>query len=123
MIDDRVALHLDDMKSAAIEAVSFLDGVGEVEFLASAQLQKACTMCLVIIAEASGRIEQIAPDFISSHLDWPWREIRGMRNIIVHDYAKVQLPRVWLTVKVALPALLAKIESLGELDPRLWPRQ
>ena len=122
MIDERVALHLDAMKSAAIEAVSFLEGVSEAQFLASAQLQKACTMCLVIIGESSARIEQIAPDFIAGYRDWPWREIRGMRNIIVHDYAKVQLPRVWLTIKVSLPGLLAKIESLGELDPRLWPK-
>lgn len=122
MIDERVALNLDDLKRAASEATSFLEGVTEEAFLASSQLQKACSMCLVIIGEAAARIEQVSPEFVASHDDWPWREIRGMRNVVVHDYARLQMPRVWLTIRVALPDLLSKIEALGELDPRLSPK-
>lgn len=122
MIDERVALNLDDMKGAAKEAISFVDGVTETEFLASPQLQKACTMCLVIIGESAARIEQVSPDFVAIHPDWPWKDIRGMRNVVVHDYSRLHLPRVWLTVKTSLPDLLSKIESIGELDPRRWPR-
>ncbi len=79
-------------------------------------------MCLVIIGEAAARIEQTSPEFIASHRDWPWKEIRGLRNIVVHDYASLEMRRVWLTINAALPDLLARIEALGELDPRLWPR-
>ena len=122
MIDTRIALSLDDMKRAAEEAISFAADITEADFLASSQRQKACAMCLVIVGESAARIEQVSPDFVAAHADWPWKDMRGMRNIIVHDYSRLHLPRVWLTVKKSLPDLLAKIEALGELDPRLWPK-
>ncbi len=122
MIDERVALYLDDMKVAAEEATSFVAEASETEFLASSQLQKACSMCFVILGEAAARIEQVSPEFIAEHSDWPWKEIRGMRNVVVHDYAGLHMPRVWQTIRGALPDLLSKIKDIGELDPRLWPR-
>jgi uncharacterized protein with HEPN domain len=122
MIDERVALNLDDMKRAAEEATSFVEGVTETDFLNSPQLQKACAMCLVIVGESAARVEQVSPDFVSAHPEWPWKDIRGMRNVIVHDYARLNLPRIWQTVKTSLPDLLSKIEAIGELDPRLWPK-
>jgi uncharacterized protein with HEPN domain len=122
MIDERVALNLDDMKRATQEAISFVEGVSETDFFNSTQRQKACAMCIIIVAEAAARIEQVSPDFVAAHLDWPWKEIRGMRNVIVHDYSRLNLPTIWSTVRSSLPELLSKIEAIGELDPRLWPK-
>jgi uncharacterized protein with HEPN domain len=45
-----------------------------------------------------------------------------LRNLIVHDYERVDLPIVWVVIRESLPDLLSKIEALGELDPRLWPK-
>ncbi len=122
MIDERVALNLDNMKRAASEAISFLDGLTEVDFLSSEQVQMACAMCLVIIGESTARIEKHSPGFVAAHPKWPWNDIRGLRNRIVHDYARLELPIIWQTVRESLPNLLADIEELGELDPRLAPK-
>lgn len=121
MIDEGVAISLDNMKRAASEAISFVAGLTESEFLSRTQVQLACAMCLVVIGEATARIEKGSPDFVASHPEWPWNEIRGLRNRIVHDYAQLHLPTIWLTVQDSLPNLLSHIEELGELDPRLWP--
>ncbi len=117
MIDERVALSLDNMRQAAADAVGLLKGKSESDF----SHQLACAMCLVIIGEATARIEKRSPSFVAAHSDWPWHKVRGLRNLIVHDYDKLELPIIWLTVTESLPTLLAKIEELGELDPRLWP--
>jgi uncharacterized protein with HEPN domain len=122
MIDERVALTLDNMRRAAEDAISFVDGVAEQDFIASAQLQKACAMCLLIIGEAASRIEQKSPDFVADHPDWPWTNIRGLRNRIAHDYFSLDIPIVWKIVQESLPDLLTKIKAIGELDPRLWPK-
>lgn len=92
MIDERVALSLDGMKRATTEAISFTEGLTEADFLASAQLQKACALCLIVIGEAASRIEQRSPAFVSQHPDWPWKEMRGLRNRIAHDYFSLDIP-------------------------------
>lgn len=122
MIDERVALNLDNMKRAVADAISFVEGMSEAEFLASHTVQMACAMCLVIIGESTGRIEKRSPDFVAGHQDWPWNKMRGLRNLIVHDYDRLNLPTIWVVIRDSLPQLLSKIEEVGELDPRLRPK-
>lgn len=122
MIDERVALNLDNMQRAAVDAVSFVEGISQADFLENQKVQMACAMCLVIIGESTARIEQRSPDFVAAHSDWPWDQIRGLRNRIVHDYFKLDLSTIWLTIRESLPKLLSNIEAMGELDPRLWPK-
>ena len=123
MIDERVALSLDGMKRAAAEAISFVAGMSEAEFLESTTTQMACAMCLILIGEATARIEKRSPDFVTEHADWPWSKIRGLRNIIVHYYNRLDMPTIWIVIHESLPDLLLKIQALGELDPRLQPKQ
>ena len=122
MIDERVALSLDSMKRAAADAISFTSGMSEGEFLKSATTQMACAMCLILIGESATRIERRSPDFVAAHPDWPWNKIRGLRNLIVHDYDRLEMPTVWVVIHESLPDLLSKIEAVGELDPRQWPK-
>jgi uncharacterized protein with HEPN domain len=63
---------------------------------------------LEIIGEAAGRI---SPEVQKEFPGIPFREIRGMRNIIAHDYGEVDLERVWETVSHDIPNLL---KVLGE---------
>ena len=42
----------------------------------------------------------------------PWNQIKGMRNVLVHEYERVDWPRIWATMTVSIPALLAGIEPL-----------
>lgn len=118
MIDERAALNLDKMQRAARDAISFLEGVPDDQLHTSMQLQMACAMCLIIIGEAAVRIEQKSPDFVAAHPDWPWNEMRGLRNRIVHDYFTLEVELVSRIVRNSLPALLRQIEAVGELDPR-----
>ena len=122
MIDERIAVSLDNMRRAAADAVGSVADMSEGDFVADRTTQLACAMCLVIIGESASRIERRSPDFLTAHPDWPWNKIRGLRNLIVHDYDQLQLPIIWLTIKESLPALVALIDELGELDPRLQPK-
>jgi uncharacterized protein with HEPN domain len=39
----------------------------------------------------------------------PFRSIIGMRNILAHDYGRVDPKELWATVHESLPVLLAEL--------------
>ena len=63
---------------------------------------------LEIIGEAASRL---TPETQARFPQIPFRAMRGMRNIIAHDYGEVDMDLVWTTVSGDLAALIA---ALGE---------
>ena len=68
----------------------------------------AVTRALEIISEASRGLHD---DVRARHPGLPWRAIAGAGNVYRHDYDDVEERYIWLTVKEALPPLLAAVES------------
>lgn len=66
-------------------------------------------MCLFQIGEIS---KYIPDDFKTKHLDIPWAEMRGLRNIEAHDYDNLDLNAIWKTIKMDIPDLKKKISKL-----------
>jgi uncharacterized protein with HEPN domain len=44
--------------------------------------------------------------------DVPWRQIAGFRDVVVHDYSRVDLQEVWRIVQEDLPTLITLLEPL-----------
>lgn len=65
-----------------------------------------------IIGEAKKQINRSAPDFILQHPELPWAQMRGMRNVAIHEYFFVDLEVVWTTVKDDFPKLKHQIAAL-----------
>ena len=61
---------------------------------------------LSIIGEASSRLSQ---EFRDAHVEIPFRNIIGMRNIIIHEYTGVDAQFLWDTGKQDLPLLKAAL--------------
>lgn len=64
---------------------------------------------ITIIGEATKRLSQ---DFRQQHPEIPWREIAGMRDVIVHEYDQVDLDVVWDVIQNKLPELLISLQPL-----------
>ena len=69
------------------------------EFLESKQLQDSVIRRIEIIGEA---IKNIPDDFKRTHEIIPWKEITGMRDILIHQYFGVDLELTWEVVKTDL---------------------
>lgn len=64
---------------------------------------------LEVIGEATKNLSRELRD---ANPDIPWRQIAGMRDVLIHDYLKVNLDRVWRTVVNDLPVLEAAVNRL-----------
>ena len=81
---------------------SYLGGVNEVGFGKDTQLQDAVIRRLAIIGEA---VKHLPQEFKEAHADIPWKEMTGMRDVLIHEYSGINMKRVWDTVKKDLATL------------------
>ena len=61
-----------------------------------------------VIGEAASRL---TPEAQALFPAVPFRAMRGMRNIIAHDYGEVDLELVWQTAEADLPHLIETLEG------------
>jgi uncharacterized protein with HEPN domain len=108
MRDERQTGLLLDMRDSAAAIGEYINGIGQAAFYKNAEKQDAVLRRLEIIGEAAGRI---SPEVQKEFPAIPFREIRGMRNIIAHDYGEVDLERVWITVTEEVPLLLENLRK------------
>ncbi|MBN2028651.1 DUF86 domain-containing protein [bacterium] len=72
-------------------------------------LQSACIRQLEIIGEAANRLSE---KLMERNISIEWREIIGLRNILIHEYFGVDLSIIWQIIKIDLPHLKKKIQSI-----------
>jgi uncharacterized protein with HEPN domain len=101
--------YLLDILKAAELALAYVKGVSEERFIADTQLQDSVIRRFEILGEAARRV---SPETQTAHLSIPWREMIGMRNMMIHDYDDVDLHVVWQTVQQDLPQLIVAIKAL-----------
>ena len=61
-----------------------------------------------IIGEAS---YMITKDFKQNHQELPWRQIEGMRHILVHGYFSISPDVLWDVIQNDIPALVPVLKS------------
>ncbi len=66
---------------------------------------------LAQIGELAGKLSD---EFLAECVDIPWRQIKGMRNLIIHDYEGINLRIVRQTVEEDVPALRRRLRDLLE---------
>ncbi len=79
------------------------------DFLASIKTQDAVLRRLEIVGEA---LNNTTKQFKENHTEIPWREIIGMRNIVIHDYDNVNIEILWNTLSIDIPTLKKDIERI-----------
>ena len=58
------------------------------------------------VGEAASRLSD---GFQDQHPEVPWRAIRGMRNLVAHDYGRIDHRIVWNTLKTDFPELADRL--------------
>ncbi len=77
-------------------------GRSEDTFQKSSTYQNAVSMCILQIGEI---INRLSDGFRNAHSEIPWRQIRGMRNYVAHEYGTIDLEIVWQASTVSIESL------------------
>lgn len=64
---------------------------------------------LAQIGELAGHVSD---ELREQHGEIPWKQIKGMRNLIIHDYDGIKMSIVEQTVGEDIPVLTAKLEEI-----------
>lgn len=87
----------------------YTEGMSIESFMSNKMVQDAVIRNFEVMGEAS---KNISADFRNQQSEIPWRQIAGLRDVLIHNYLKVDLEAVWTTVTDHLPSLKLKLEKL-----------
>lgn len=106
MKDDKV--YLTHIKESIDKIFNYTEGGYDV-FKTDGLIQDAVIRNFEIVGEAT---KNLSTNFRQAHGEIPWRQIAGLRDVMIHDYMGVDIDEVWNVVENHLPSLKSAIEEL-----------
>ena len=97
---------------AAVEAVgTYTQGMSYDEFRADRRTVDAVVRNLMTMGES---IRWTPEAVLDDYPEVPWRVMRAVRNVVVHEYFGIDSRILWATVVYDLPPLVPKLEAVLE---------
>lgn len=113
--DDSV--YVENMLLYILQLEKFVSEKSYDDFLGKAEIQSHVIRLLEIIGEASTKVSK---DLKDKYPEVIWAKLKGMRNILVHDYGNIKLNVVWNTAISGIDPLKKQvIQILKENYPQI----
>ncbi|MBD2428818.1 DUF86 domain-containing protein [Phormidium sp. FACHB-1136] len=97
-----LGLYLQDICSCIDKIRGYARGVDYDDFIQDTKTLDAVNHNLLIIGEAT---KQIPDSLRQQYPEIPWRQVAGLRDVIVHTYFKVNSQIVWDIITIELDPL------------------
>lgn len=107
--------YLSDILEAVNRIQDYTIGMDYDVFLDDLKTRDAVIRNLEVIGEAT---KQVGDDIRQQFPDVPWKEMAGVRDILIHHYFGVNFEIVWSIIRTELSTLRENIEKiLAQLPP------
>jgi uncharacterized protein with HEPN domain len=79
------------------------------EFLENQDAQDVVIRSSEIVGEATTPLSGKCRD---EHLDIPWREMKQFRNVLIHQYFRLDTRQVWSVSRNDIPEIVEQIQKI-----------
>lgn len=102
-----------DIQDALDSIKETIAGCSESEFLVGGRVYGAAAYYLSIVGEA---VSRLSPELKASHPMIEWRDIVGLRNLLVHASFGIDRTMVWRVASAESPLLREQIARILEAE-------
>lgn len=68
---------------------------------------------LAVLGEAA---RALSPELCERHPEVPWRDVIAQRNVVVHEYHRLDLDSLWVTATQDIPHLDEQLASIEQAE-------
>ena len=112
--------RLEDILKSRDNVRQYVENVTFEQFVSDTMRYYAIIKNVEIVGEAANMLTR---HFQQLHPELPWRQIVGMRNVLVHGYANISDRQLWQTVNEDLPPMKQIINRyLAETNWDEWAK-
>jgi uncharacterized protein with HEPN domain len=105
------SFRIKDILHAIEKIEQYTKDMTAIEFKKNELVIDAVIRNFEIIGEASNGVPLIIQN---AHPHIPWRQIIGLRNILIHEYFGVDVKAVWQTIHGHLPSLKQQLQGFSK---------
>lgn len=101
--------YLNDIIEVIDDIQNFTENISFKDLENDKKTLYAVIRCLEILGEA---VKKIPKNVKEKYPDIPWKDMAGMRDVLIHDYFGVDVETVWLTVNEKIPHIKPIVEKM-----------
>jgi len=98
-----------DILTCSNNILLFIDQMDFSTFVADSKTIRAVAFELTTIGEAA---KSIPVEIQEQYNEVPWSRLQGIRNILVHEYFRLDEEILWKTAKEDIPVLITNLEKI-----------
>jgi len=107
MLRDKQALM--DISNAIQQTLLYAQDIDRNNLQEDDEKQSAILYRLIILGEATKRLSN---EFREQHPKIPWRQMAGLRDVVIHDYDELDFDILWNVIHINLPDILPEIQTI-----------
>ena len=104
-----ITLFLEDILENIADIESFVRNIPRERLETNKLRTKAILRSLEIIGEA---VKHIPLELRKKHPAVPWKDVAGMRDVLIHAYFGIEHNHIWKVIERDLPLLKAEVKQM-----------